>query len=113
LAWLCEGDYEGNVRQLEGVIEHAYLLARTAGREAIVPADISDRISPPLLYPRKGPSAEKIKAMCRALERTGGNIAGAARLLGVSRNTIKHSFVSRITGVTSHSTYPSNPVTPP
>jgi DNA-binding NtrC family response regulator len=90
MAILCAAEWPGNVRQLEDIVERAYLLALKDGRDAIVPADIPEEISPPLVYPRKGTLAEKIEAMRRALERTGGNIAAGARLLGVSRNTIKH-----------------------
>jgi DNA-binding NtrC family response regulator len=89
LADLCAAEWPGNVRQLENVIERAYLVAREAGRDAIVPTDILDDISPPLVYPRKGTVADRVDAVRRALERTDGNIAAAARLLGVSRNTIK------------------------
>ncbi len=98
LAILYGAEWPGNVRQLEHVVERAYLVARAAGRDAIVPADFPDEISPPLVYPRKGTVAEKIKAVRRALERTGGNIAAAARLLGVSRNTIKHASALRSRG---------------
>lgn len=90
LADLCDAEWPGNVRQLEDIVERAYLIARKAGRDAIVPADIPDEILPPLVYPKKGTLTEKIETARRALECTGGNIAAAARLLKVSRNTLKH-----------------------
>ena len=89
LAVLYRAEWPGNVRQLEDIVERAYLIALKAERDAIIPADIPDEISPPLLYPRKGTLAEKTDIVQRALERTGGNTAAAARLVRVSRNTIK------------------------
>jgi DNA-binding NtrC family response regulator len=85
---LCEGEYPGNVRQLEGIIERAYLLARKGGRDVIMPVDLLAEMSPALIYPRRGTLAEKIGIVRRALERTGGKTAAAARLLKVSRTTI-------------------------
>jgi DNA-binding NtrC family response regulator len=103
LAELCGAEWPGNVRQLEKIVERAYLVARSGGRDAIIPADIPAGISPPLVYPRLGSSAEKIEVVRRALERTGGNIAAAARLLGKSRNTIKHSAALLVSSQASRS----------
>jgi two-component system response regulator AtoC len=89
LAILYGAEWPGNVRQLEGIIERAYLIALKAGRDAIVAADIPDEISPPLVYPSRGTLAEKVEVVRRALDRTDGTVAAAARLLGMSRNTIR------------------------
>jgi len=88
LAVLCQGEYLGNVRELEGAVDQAYMLARKAGRDMIVPADLPPEISPPLVYPRRGAPSEKLRAVRLALERTSGKAAAAARLLMVSRTTI-------------------------
>jgi DNA-binding NtrC family response regulator len=88
LALLCEGEYKGNVRQLEGVIVAAYLMARPAGTGAIDAQHLPHEICPPLRYQRRGdPIANRI-AVEQALKRTGGNVKRAAKLLGVSRNAV-------------------------
>jgi DNA-binding NtrC family response regulator len=86
---LCAGEYKGNVRDLEGIIIAAYLFARAAGAEAIGPEYLPEEVCPPLRFERWGdPVANRI-VVERALQRTGGNVKQAAKLLGVSRNSVQ------------------------
>jgi len=90
---LCEGEYKGNVRQLEGVIVAAYLMARLGRTGGIDAEHLPDEIGPPLRYQRRGdPVANRI-VVERALSRTGGNVKRAAKLLGLSRNAV-HAVLS-------------------
>jgi two-component system response regulator HydG len=88
LALLCEGEYLGNVRQLEGVVLCAYLFARDQGLAEIDVRHLPAGLSPCLEYKRHGdPEANRV-VVERMLKMTGGNVKKAARLLGVSRNTL-------------------------
>jgi len=86
LECLCEGEWTGNVRELEGAVLHAYLVAAHRGAVKIgvehFPAEMSQR----LRYKRRGDRAENRVVLERALRMTGGNVTKAARLVGVSRN---------------------------
>jgi len=87
LALLCEADYRGNVRQLIGVVERAYLLARAAGRDVIRPEDLKVDL-PSLKYRQHGDREENRWVVERMLALTGGNVKAAAERLGVNRKTI-------------------------
>jgi len=89
LALLEGGEYKGNVRDLEGFVERAYLEARYVGAEAIRPEHLPDDLCPTLKYVRRGDAASNRRAVERALQRAGGNQAEAARMLGVARNTVR------------------------
>jgi transcriptional regulator of acetoin/glycerol metabolism len=88
MAMLYEGDYPGNVRQLEGCVLHGYLMAKREGAARIdlthLPADLTRRLQ----YKRRGNRDENRAVVERVLRVTGGNVKKAARLLGVSRNTL-------------------------
>ena len=80
--------WPGNVRELEHAIEHAFILCRGQTiRVEHLPIDIRE-------YEEKKTGSVKETAqdeaarILRALEKTGWNKAEAARLLGVSRQTI-------------------------
>jgi len=88
MAMLYEGDYPGNVRQLEGFVLHAYLMARREGTTRIDLAHLPVELTPRLQYKRRGNRDENRAVVERVLRVTGGNIKQAARLLGVSRNTL-------------------------
>lgn len=91
-------DWPGNVRELENVIERALILTRG---EWIDVADLPEHLRnprplafcPTSLQPTeaiRGTSlaeAEK-EAITNALNQTGGNILRAAKLLGITRNTL-------------------------
>jgi len=88
LVLLCEGEYPGNVRQLEGVVLCAYLVAKDEGAAAIEVQHLPLQTSLRVQYKRRGDREENRIVVERALRITGGNVKRAARLLGVSRNTM-------------------------
>ncbi len=91
LAVLAAHDYPGNVRELQNLIEHAFVLVGEGKIELehlpreLVPA------SPHLLHGRKLADATRaleVQAIRDALERNGGNRLAAARELGLHRSTL-------------------------
>jgi len=85
-------DWPGNVRELEHAIEHAFILCKgeTISLEHL-PPELRQLIGG-VRHPRRREfdAAEAIRA---ALERAGGNKAKAARLLGMSRQTLYRKLV--------------------
>jgi len=88
LALLCEGEYAGNVRELEGVVLCAYLFARDQGLAEIGVQHLPAEVTPRLQYKRRGDREENRIVVERILRITGGNVKKAAQLLGVSRTTV-------------------------
>jgi DNA-binding NtrC family response regulator len=88
LALLCEGEYAGNVRELEGIVLCAYLFAKDQGLAEIGVQHLPAGLTPRLEYKRHGGREENRMVVERVLQITGGNVKKAARLLGVSRNTL-------------------------
>ena len=88
LALLIELDYAGNVRQLEGIVLSAYLLARDQGTAEIRIEHLPTAALADLRYRRHGDREANRLVVERSLRVTGGNVKQAARLLGVSRNTL-------------------------
>jgi sigma-54 dependent transcriptional regulator, acetoin dehydrogenase operon transcriptional activator AcoR len=103
LAQLASGSWPGNLRQLQRVLHTAALLAQpgavlepwhlpaTVGAAAALVAVPKDPpLSPALAAMRPSESLEQTerRAMEQALQACGGNISKAARVLGVSRNTL-------------------------
>jgi DNA-binding NtrC family response regulator len=109
LAKLREYNWPGNVRELENIVERAMILARGAplsanhldfGRRqvshAAPPASTSSTgpvASPPALADDGKSLAERLleserKEIVAAVEKSRGNIAGAARTLGINRSTL-------------------------
>jgi len=88
LALLCEGEYAGNVRELEGIVLCAYLVARDQGLAEIdvkhLPADLTSSLQ----YKRRGDPAENRLVVEQTLRMTGGNVKRAAERLGISRATV-------------------------
>jgi PAS domain S-box-containing protein len=87
LSLLLEYDWPGNVRQLQNVLQYAIVKSR--GR-LIRPKDLPPELGG-LKTPknRRGPVKKlDIDSVRRALEKTAGNKARAARLLGVGRATL-------------------------
>jgi DNA-binding NtrC family response regulator len=89
---LRQHDWVGNVRELRNVIERAVVLASD---DTIRLGDLPDELrgagtggAP--TPPRGFPSLDDVAArhIARALERTGGQVAAAAELLGIHRNTL-------------------------
>ena len=88
LALLCEGEYTGNVRELEGVVLCAYLFARDQGLAEIGVQHLPAELTPRLEYKRRGDPEKNRLVVERVLQITGGNVKKAAQRLGVSRNTV-------------------------
>jgi DNA-binding NtrC family response regulator len=93
--------WPGNVRELRNVIERAFILH--AGAEEIRPEHLSPelrKVAPAAKRPEKivpNVSAEGLvlddvekKLIAEAMERASGNQSKAARLLGVSRDTLRY-----------------------
>ncbi|MEO5713402.1 MAG: sigma-54 dependent transcriptional regulator [Luteolibacter sp.] len=92
--------FPGNIRELKNVMERALILSGgmpVAPRHLQLfqtsppPADLPTPTPPPSGLPLNLDSAEHALVQ-RALEQTGGNVAEAARLLGVSRSRIYRKF---------------------
>ena len=80
--------WPGNVRELENCLEHAFILCdQNVITVSHLPAEMQNRSSDTAEFPGldKDQEAESIE---RALEKTDGNKAKAARLLSMSRRTI-------------------------
>ncbi len=83
--------WPGNIRELEHVIEHAFVLCR--GRVITLehlPSEVRDGGVYDKSQRQKIPIKEKVSTedITRVLKETGGNKAKAARLLGISRPTL-------------------------
>jgi len=89
--------WPGNVRQLESVIERAILLCE--GEEIDLedfPSELrqsqTERLAATFKLPSDGVSMEEVERslILQAMERTGGNITQAAKLLGLSFRTLQY-----------------------
>jgi DNA-binding NtrC family response regulator len=98
LKTLVAYDWPGNVRELESVIERALLLGEG---DVIVPADLPATVrsgaggpkrAMDLEIPDSGINLEAVERslILKALEKAGGNVSRAARLLGLSRRTLQY-----------------------
>lgn len=90
LARLMEHDYPGNVRELENIIEHAFVLCRGALIEL---THLPPQLRPPAAETLPDLSGMTLAAMERflienALRRANGNRAAAARQLGINTSTL-------------------------
>jgi DNA-binding NtrC family response regulator len=96
---LVNYDWPGNVRELEAVIERSLLLGEG---DVILPADLPPAVRAGITPRGRGPTALEIPdsgidlegveraLITKALEKTGGNVSRAARLLGLSRRTLQY-----------------------
>jgi len=98
LETLTAYDWPGNVRELESVIERALLLGEG---DLVVPADLpagirsgagGPRRAMDLEIPDAGIDLEAVERslILKALDKAGGNVTRAARLLGLSRRTLQY-----------------------
>jgi transcriptional regulator of acetoin/glycerol metabolism len=81
--------WPGNIRQLENILEHAFVLCR---QNVITPRELPGDFMPgAAARPTKGDDEDgsaEIRAIREALEQTEYNKSEAARLLGISRRTL-------------------------
>jgi len=97
LKLLVAYDWPGNVRQLESVIERALLLAENETiQKDDLPAEIRAGVSGSrgllgLDIPDSGIDLQAVERslVLRAIEKAGGNLSRAARLLGLSRRALQ------------------------
>ena len=104
LATIAAYAWPGNVRELRNAIEQSVILARS---DALSPSDLSfssdlraTATIPPTVampvsmatIPPGGLNLNEVERtlLVQALERSGGNVSKAARLLGVSRDTLRY-----------------------
>lgn len=91
LGRLMEHDFPGNVRELENVIEHAFVLCRGALiEENHLPPNLRARTSSGETRRARGLTLDAMEELLirEALERHGGNRAAAARELGINASTL-------------------------
>jgi transcriptional regulator with PAS, ATPase and Fis domain len=99
---LMSHDWQGNVRELRNAIERAMILEESA---YITPSSLPIAITQSVAYqtaeaaaatviPDSGMSLEENERMLlvRALEKTGGNQTQAARLLRITRDTLRYKM---------------------
>ena len=91
LAWLMEHDYPGNVRELENIIEHAFVLCHSGLiQPQHLPPDVRGK---PTGEPLRAAGGISLKSMEKlliedALRRHGGNRTTAARELGINTSSL-------------------------
>ncbi len=91
MATLLDYDYPGNIRELENIIEHAFVLCRGGMVEpSHLPAILRDR---PQLEPRSNGGELSLRSLekmhiTEAIRRHGGNRKAAARGLGIHPSTL-------------------------
>jgi PAS domain S-box-containing protein len=105
LAVLMEHDYPGNVRELENVIEHAFVLCRGGLIEPHhLPPSIRGQTE---IKPQRGKGALSLKALeamhiTDAIRRHGGNRTAAARELGIDPSTLFRKIKSLNVDLSGH-----------
>ncbi len=95
IAKIRQYPWPGNVRQLRNVIEHAVMLARgnVIDAQHLPLPDIERELQSTTLAVDEAPSKLKdaeIKLIQTALDQTAGNQSSAAKVLGVSRDTLRY-----------------------
>jgi DNA-binding NtrC family response regulator len=98
---LCAHDWKGNCRELKNVIERIVVLENV---ETILPEHLPDVLtrgrlaerpgSPRFILPEEGISLEETERdlMAQALERTDNNQTKAAKLLNISRDSLRYQM---------------------
>jgi DNA-binding NtrC family response regulator len=95
LALLRRHPWPGNVRELRNAIEQAVLAAGQgmdvgAAQIALAPPPVSARPAADVAGPPQSLPEMERETLVRALDQTAGNVSRAARLLGISRDTMRY-----------------------
>ena len=95
-SWRSNTHWPGNARELRNVIERALLLedSNEIGLTSL-PLEIQGHATAAekvFVLPAAGINLDHLERelICQALERVNGNKSGAARLLGLSRDTLRY-----------------------
>ena len=91
MAVLMEHDYPGNVRELQNIIEHAFVLCRGGLIElSHLPVSLRGEARPQPLAGAEGCDLRSLEAMhiADAVRRHGGNRTAAAKTLGINPSTL-------------------------
>ena len=92
--WLLRYTWPGNVRELSHLMERATLLCMTPILDTQTLARLclpQPAAHPaPTLAPQDMPVSDEATRIRQTLTRTGGNVVRSARLLGLSRNTLRY-----------------------
>ena len=94
LARLAERPWPGNVRELQNVVQRLVLLSsggelaglEDGAQETVPPQPTHPSAAPPSIQTLEEVEREHVR---RVLQHTGGNLSQAARLLGLSRGTLR------------------------
>jgi hypothetical protein len=95
-AWLLGYRWPGNVRELSHLLERVALLetAMVIDPESLehlcLPQSVPDASAVSMLTPTPGAPLHEIERLADALRQSGGNLAAAARLIGMSRSGLRH-----------------------
>ena len=99
--FLLQQTWRGNVRELQNAIERAVILSHgeliQSNHLGLAPAGAPPGGSVPLELPPDGVSLEELERdlLAQALQRTNGNKAAAARLLGLSRSALRYRLAAK------------------
>src|SRR5262249_40979038 len=108
LALLVRYRWPGNVRQLESALERAFLLSdQEEIPPALLPAEVRQNLAMPgsgldFEIPEEGISLEALERelLVKAVQKAGGTLTRASRLLGISYRTLQYRLekfgISRI-----------------
>jgi transcriptional regulator with PAS, ATPase and Fis domain len=93
MALLMAHDYPGNIRELENIIEHAFVICPGAAIGArCLPEALAGKHSPAVSLSAYGfdstVKAAEAQAILDALDRCGGNRNEAAKVLGMHKSTL-------------------------
>ena len=89
IAALMQHDFPGNVRELENVIEHAFVLCRSGSIQMRhLPEHLRARVEPTELSESKNLDELEARFIRETLRRNGWNRTAAARELGIHKTTL-------------------------
>jgi PAS domain S-box-containing protein len=106
LARLMEQDFPGNIRELENILEHAFVLCRGGLIEmAHLPPQLRDDVERSGFRPGPGQTLEAMeqRVIADALRRHEGNRQAAARELGINPSTLFRKLKRRQASDARHS----------